>query len=80
MAKNLERKMFCKNCNKTEIGKDPTDGKWYEVDNDTQLHFFKCPNKPKKEDKVNSNFETRLSNLEQAVKALVAQVGGQTTL
>ena len=74
--------MVCKNCNQTEIGKDPTDGKWYEVNNDTQLHFFKCPNKPKKEDKggVSKDFAARLDRLEQAVKALVAQVGGQTTL
>lgn len=51
MAKNLERKMVCKNCNQVEIGKDPTDNIWYEVNNDTQPHFYKCPNAPHKETK-----------------------------
>lgn len=51
MAKNLERKMVCKNCNQVEIGKDPTDNVWYEVNNDTQAHFYKCPNAPHKETK-----------------------------
>lgn len=51
MAKNLERRMVCKNCNQVEIGKDPEDGKWYEVNNDTQLHFYKCPEAPHKDKK-----------------------------
>lgn len=43
--------MVCKNCNQVEIGRDASDGKWYEVNNDTQLHFYKCPNAPHKEGK-----------------------------
>ena len=99
MAKNLERKMVCKNCNQVEIGKDPEDGKWYEVNNDTQLHFYKCPEAPHKEKKSkypprggakNIEFDAIAAELKDikatlethdtAIKALVKQVGGQTTL
>lgn len=39
--------MICKNCQKVEIEKDDSDGKWYEKGTRT-LHWFKCENAPHK--------------------------------
>jgi len=83
MGKYFEKKMMCKNCNQVEIGK-ADDGKWYEVNNDTQLHFFKCSAKRKEnkgtDDSRIKRLEERLENVETAVKALVATSGGQEIL
>ena len=48
MAKQFSRTMQCKNCGQVEIGQAVEDNKWYEVENDTQLHYYKCPNAPHK--------------------------------
>ena len=72
MAKNLERKMVCKNCNQVEIGKDPEDGVWYEVNNDTQPHFYKCPNAPHKEKK--SKYPPRGATKDIEVTAIVTEI------
>ena len=40
--------MICKNCAQVEIGQSVEDNKWYEVNNETQLHFYKCPAAPHK--------------------------------
>ncbi len=49
MAKNFEKTMVCKFCNEQEVGL--FEGKWYNVDNDNQLHYYKCKNAPHKETK-----------------------------
>ncbi len=72
MAKNLERKMVCKNCNQVEIGKDPEDGKWYEVNNDTQLHFYKCPNAPHKEGK--SKYPPRGATKDIEIQGIISEI------
>ena len=51
MAKQFVRTMQCKNCGQVEIGQSVEDNKWYEVANDTQLHFYKCANAPHRNDK-----------------------------
>jgi len=73
MAKNLENKMVCKNCNQVEIGKDPEDKKWYEVNNDTQLHFYKCPNAPHKTRKY-SAYPPRGATKDIEVTAIVSEI------
>jgi len=82
MGKYFEKKMMCKNCNQVEIGK-ADDGKWYEVNNDTQLHFFKCAKRKDEKGNVDAQIKRlteRVESIETAVKALVATSGGQEVL
>lgn len=81
MAKNLEHKMVCKNCNQVEIGKDPADGKWYEVNNDTTLHQFKCSARKQKSYVTQEQFnelKAIVDNHGEAIKALVGTSDQQT--
>ena len=72
MGKYFEKKMMCKNCNQVEIGK-ADDGKWYEVNNDTQLHFYKCPNAPHKTRKY-STYPPRGATKDIEVTAIVSEI------
>ena len=38
--------MQCKNCGQVEIGQSVEDNKWYEVANETKLHYYNCPEAP----------------------------------
>ena len=67
MAKQFEKTINCKYC-KAEIG--VFEGKWYNVDDDTKLHFIVCPNAPHKE--KGTKFSKRPDDL--VVSAIVNDV------
>ena len=71
MPKNFEKKIVCKNCNEQEIGL--FEGKWFNTDNENQLHFTICANAPHKQNSgYKSQYRSKTKNIE--FEAVVMQL------
>lgn len=76
MPKMFDKKIVCKNCNEAEIGL--FEGKWYNTDNENQLHFTVCKNAPHKKTGGNkSQYRANSKGLD--IEAIVAELNAIKT-